>query len=106
MEKKIVRRETSKVLLIGLALAVTRFLPTQTYNDLLYSLIKTINKECLPMYAHDLIEVIKFSPQVSKQYKSINEEASAIVKKYPLFSHFHDYVSLQVRYYRKKYEMN
>lgn len=100
------KSEAFKVLLIGLILAVVKFLPTQTYNNLLYSLIKTINKECLPMYAHDLIEVLKFSPQISKQYKSINEETGAIVKKYPLFSHFHDYVSLQVRYYRRKYEMN
>lgn len=96
----------TKVVFIYLTLAFTRFLPMQIYNNLLYSLIKTINKECLPMYAHDLIEVIKFSPQVSKQYKSINEETGAIVKKYPLLNHFHDYVALQVRYYRRKYEMN
>ena len=102
MQKKVLRREISKVILIGVILAVLRWLPTRNYNKLFNNLILTVNKEALPMYLIDFVDIIKFSPKVSAKYRSSSIEFSALKDTFPSLKSGYSVLSNKVVANRKK----
>ena len=102
MKKKELRKETSKVILIGVVLAVLRWLPTRTYNRMLNKMVKSIHAEAFPMYAQDFVDTVKFSRKVSQGYKNSGAEYEALRNQFTCFKSVYALLSSNVRNYRKK----
>ena len=103
MKKKVLRRETSKVIIIGVTLAVLRWLPTENYNKILNSLVSTVNKEAMPLYLIDFVDIIKFSPKVSANYRSSSIEYEALKRLFPSLKNGYSVLSNKVVANRKKF---
>lgn len=106
MKNKQVRKETSKVILIGGVLAILRWLPVNTYNRMFAGLVKTLNTEVMPMYAVDFVDIVKFSRKTSKKYNNSFSETESLLSLFPQFKSVKQMLNANVRINRKKFGLS
>lgn len=102
MKKKELGRETLKVILIGVVLAVLRWLPTRTYNRMLNRMMKSISVESFPLYGMDFVDIVKFTKSASKDYKNSFQEYEALSSQFRWLKPYYSLLASNVRNHRKK----
>ena len=102
MQRVRAKHEASKVVMIGVLLAVFRFLPTRIYNKVLFKLINSVSEYDFPYYARDFIGIIKFSKGISKSYKNSYFETESIIEQFRRFKPYYLHVVAEVKKNRRK----
>ena len=68
-----------KVVSVGIALAIFRFLPMKHYSNFMNWQLKCLDKNTLRYHSNNLIECIKLSKKESGKYKSTNDEVNSLL---------------------------
>ena len=84
MTNSSVQQGSAKVVVIGVSLALFRFLPANTYNSFMNWQLGWLGKDTLRFHAPNLVECIKLSKNVSAGYKNTNDEVNSLLKRMTL----------------------
>ena len=102
MREYAIKQQASKVLLIGIKLAVLRWLPQRTYNRYLYSQMLKIDDDAFYYYVPNLLECIKLTKRHSSGYRNAHFEIEMVLNDMPLLKPYYNQVSNIVKKHRIK----
>jgi len=102
MTNSSVQQGSAKVVVIGVSLALFRFLPVNTYNSFMNWQLGWLGKDTLRLHALNLVDCIKLSKRQSARYKGTNEEVSGILKRMALLQPYRMRVYPFVAAHRRK----
>ena len=91
-----------KIILIGVALAVFRFMPVNIYNSFMNLLLRLLDRETLRYHSSNLIECIKFNKKCSAKYKNTNDEVAALLARMPALKLYKIRLFTSVTSHRRK----
>jgi hypothetical protein len=92
-----------KVIIIGVALAIFRFLPVREYSNFMNWQLKWLDKNTLRYHSNNLIECIKLDKKESQEYKNTNDEVNSLLAHLNILQPYKMRIMPFVTSHRRKY---